>query len=359
MIIFPFQNVETLTKFLHIFHEQANEVDLHEGSDKSNSVTFVVCRCSGDCKNSALLNSDDYFENDESVITEDEPLDFPNDGSLTHLNNQNVQAHIQQLNKEIQSLNYRVKHLFMSASSVEQTNQSPEPKRQSKTPEHTVKSPRRLQTIDSETEHIYETIPDDDPSEFYCDPYDSQWKKSESINLPQTPQRPDLTITDSLNNNCGSRKSPVVSRAPQTTRSPKSGDQKRELRKSLAEKIPTSSQMPKPNKMSNSQSVPISLSQAASSSSTADNRHSTMISNSAASTLEASKTMYTNIVNLEQTILLQQNLYRQAMKKVQKEGDGTASAGIFVAPNLEQYKFVNGQQVSQWNFPFPKCCKNQ
>lgn len=50
--------------------------------------------------------------------------------------------------------------------------------------------------------------------------------------------------------------------------------------------------------------------------------------------------MYTNLANLQQTMLLQQKLFRQALMH-------STDNKHFTAPNLSQYQFVSSQQVSQ------------
>lgn len=49
-------------------------------------------------------------------------------------------------------------------------------------------------------------------------------------------------------------------------------------------------------------------------------------------------TMYTNLANLQQTMLLQQKLFRQALMQ-------STDNKHFTAPNLSQYQFVSSQQV--------------
>lgn len=49
--------------------------------------------------------------------------------------------------------------------------------------------------------------------------------------------------------------------------------------------------------------------------------------------------MYTNVANLQQTMLLQQQLFRQALDVA---GKPTTS---FTSPSLSQYQFVSGSQV--------------
>ncbi|KOC59342.1 PDZ domain-containing protein 4 [Habropoda laboriosa] len=78
-------------------------------------------------------------------------------------------------------------------------------------------------------------------------------------------------------------------------------------------------------------------------------------------------TMYTNMANLQQTMLLQQQLFKQALdrrnstiaapRKTGGDGGGTAkksrSHGNFQAPNLTRYQFVGSQQVCGTNSWIP------
>lgn len=58
-----------------------------------------------------------------------------------------------------------------------------------------------------------------------------------------------------------------------------------------------------------------------------------------------SDTMYTNVANLQQTMLLQQQLFRQALG--QHGSDFTARPSTsFTTPSLSQYQFVSGHKVS-------------
>lgn len=52
-------------------------------------------------------------------------------------------------------------------------------------------------------------------------------------------------------------------------------------------------------------------------------------------------TMYTNMANLQQTMQLQQRMFRQAL--VQQHT--ISNTKHYTAPNLSQYQFVSGQQV--------------
>lgn len=66
--------------------------------------------------------------------------------------------------------------------------------------------------------------------------------------------------------------------------------------------------------------------------------------------------MYTNMANLQQTMLLQQRMFLQALcqqNSLVKNGSTTTNADTnndsskkhFIAPSLSQYRFVSGQQV--------------
>lgn len=57
-----------------------------------------------------------------------------------------------------------------------------------------------------------------------------------------------------------------------------------------------------------------------------------------------SDTMYTNVANLQQTMLLQQQLFRQALGQ-QNNDIACKPTTSFTAPSLSQYQFVSNQQV--------------
>lgn len=82
-------------------------------------------------------------------------------------------------------------------------------------------------------------------------------------------------------------------------------------------------------------------------------------SGTGAPTMPAADTMYTNMANLQQTMLLQQRLFLQALCQNSQMTSPSAtgnSANVttakddankkhFTAPSLSQYRFVSGQQV--------------
>lgn len=58
--------------------------------------------------------------------------------------------------------------------------------------------------------------------------------------------------------------------------------------------------------------------------------------------------MYTNMANLQQTMLLQQRLFRQALVRQTPAAAGVNTAQHhkhYTAPSLSQYQFVSSQQV--------------
>jgi ligand of Numb protein X 3/4 len=82
-----------------------------------------------------------------------------------------------------------------------------------------------------------------------------------------------------------------------------------------------------------------------------------------ANTLPAD-TMYTNVANLQQTMMLQQQLFKQALNRKNLTTRETSTTGArkskshgnFQAPNLTHYQFVGSQQVctSTWIPPEDK-----
>jgi len=58
-----------------------------------------------------------------------------------------------------------------------------------------------------------------------------------------------------------------------------------------------------------------------------------------------SDTMYTNVANLQQTMLLQQQLFRQALVAQNPEMGNAKPTSSFTAPSLSQYQFFSGSLV--------------
>lgn len=88
------------------------------------------------------------------------------------LNHLNIKAHIESVNQEISSLDHRMENILLNKHSV--TNSSDNCYR---TPVDIIKKtikklPAIKPSIEKETEHIYETIPEDSETEpIYCSPY--------------------------------------------------------------------------------------------------------------------------------------------------------------------------------------------
>lgn len=78
--------------------------------------------------------------------------------------------------------------------------------------------------------------------------------------------------------------------------------------------------------------------------------------NTNAPTIPGGDTMYTNMANLQQTMLLQQRMFLQALcqqnslvknaNQTNNDPQNDASKKHFIAPSLSQYRFVSGQQVN-------------
>ncbi|XP_055922256.1 slo-interacting protein 1 isoform X2 [Eupeodes corollae] len=98
------------------------------------------------------------------------------------LNHQNIRAHLEQVNQEIAILDSRVEIMMMSQKknidpSAGVVTQKPLQHSQSQSQiqqEPQLKETIAMPIMDYDTEHIYETIPEDSESEpFYCSPYES------------------------------------------------------------------------------------------------------------------------------------------------------------------------------------------
>lgn len=88
-------------------------------------------------------------------------------------------------------------------------------------------------------------------------------------------------------------------------------------------------------------------------------QHASTNNRSSAPVIPAADTMYTNMANLQQTMLLQQRLFLQALCQNSQMGSPSSANPTertamkdengkkhFTAPSLSQYRFVSGQQVS-------------
>lgn len=110
------------------------------------------------------------------------------------VNHLNIKAHIESVNQEISSLDNRMEKILLSKHSSDNCYRTPvDIIRQSSPP----KLPNVKPQIESETEHIYETIPEDFEAEpIYCSPYEGddknvveKWLKINSCHKKSTKQQ--------------------------------------------------------------------------------------------------------------------------------------------------------------------------
>lgn len=96
------------------------------------------------------------------------------------INHLNIKAHIESVNQEISSLDHRMENILLNKHSVTSSCKSPE--NCYRTPVDIIKkSLKKLPAVktflETETEHIYETIPEDSETEpIYCSPYEGDDK---------------------------------------------------------------------------------------------------------------------------------------------------------------------------------------
>lgn len=215
----------------------------------------------------------------------------------------------------------------------------------------------------SETEHIYETIPESDSEPIYSSPYEHQrWPHSnnQGTTTVQQPQNQTKWHSSSKSNSSGEEKD--SSSAYNTGESCNSNPLTLELHQGERDHHKSTLVLcpPKPAANLPQQKIgctcpPLTGKQSKSQTArrtTASHHHrdraELTISN--ASTLPAD-TMYTNVANLQQTMMLQQQLFKQALNRrnlTMRETGGTRkskSHGNFQAPNLTQYQFIGSQQV--------------
>ncbi|XP_066586090.1 E3 ubiquitin-protein ligase PDZRN3 isoform X2 [Prorops nasuta] len=219
----------------------------------------------------------------------------------------------------------------------------------------------------SDTEHIYETIPESDSEPIYSSPYEHQnWNQTSpgQNNQNQTqPSQTKLWQSSSKSNSSGEEKD--SSSAYNTGESCHSNPLTLELHQGEREHHKSTLILCQP-KTPTSSSKPACNCPAMTSSVAKNKNHQT-----AKKTLHHHRdrpenlpadTMYTNVENLHQTMLLQQQLFKQALNRknvTTKEPTArkSKSHGNFQAPNLTQYQFVGSQQVctSTWIPPEDKC----
>lgn len=250
----------------------------------------------------------------------------------------------------------------------------------------------------SDTEHIYETIPESDSEPIYSSPYEHHQHWTQQSNHVTTQLQHSSGATQnhlsaggqqnqkwssSKSNSSGEEKdsssayntgeschsNPLTLELQQGERDhhkstlvlcppPKTPQQQQKLGCNCPMPVTPSATSATIRQSSKNQSV-----RKSSSSSSHHHRDRNELSMNA-NTLPAD-TMYTNVANLQQTMMLQQQLFKQALNRKNSTTSKETSAGgarkskshgNFQAPNLTQYQFVGSQQVctSTWTPPEDK-----
>lgn len=234
----------------------------------------------------------------------------------------------------------------------------------------------------SDTEHIYETIPESDNEPIYSSPYEhhQHWIRVNRERLQKQNEQTNPTKpwnSSSKSNSSGEEKD--SSSAYNTGESCHSNPLTLELHqvekdhhKSTLVLCPPTVQPAVPQKIGCSCPMPVTPSAkqtvksqtSKKSSSHHQHRDRDGTTNVTGSTTLPADTMYTNVANLQQTMMLQQQLFKQALNRknfTTRDTVGTRkskSHGNFQAPNLTQYQFIGSQQVctttNSWNPPEDK-----
>lgn len=250
----------------------------------------------------------------------------------------------------------------------------------------------------SDTEHIYETIPESDSEPIYSSPYEHHQHWTQQSNHVTTQLQHSSGATQnhlsasgqqnqkwssSKSNSSGEEKdsssayntgeschsNPLTLELQQGERDhhkstlvlcppPKTPQQQQKLGCNCPMPVTPTATSATIRQSSKNQSV-----RKSSSSSSHHHRDRNELSMNA-NTLPAD-TMYTNVANLQQTMMLQQQLFKQALNRKNSTTSKETSAGgarkskshgNFQAPNLTQYQFVGSQQVctSTWTPPEDK-----
>ena len=228
----------------------------------------------------------------------------------------------------------------------------------------------------SETEHIYETIPESDSEPIYSSPYEHQrWTQAAATTTMTTTV---TTITtnqgnqtrwhsSSKSNSSGEEKD--SSSAYNTGESCNSNPLTLELHQGEKDhhrstlvlcppKVQTMQQQQQQQQQQQKVGCTCPTSKQARNQTarkTSSSHHHKDRGDSTTTAAMPADTMYTNMANLQQTMLLQQQLFKQALSQRnwttanQREVTSTAkkskSHGNFQAPNLTRYQFVGSQQV--------------
>lgn len=250
---------------------------------------------------------------------------------------------------------------------------------------------------DSEVEHIYETIPEDSESEhIYCSPYKSdneadrhgaeEWASRTAKNNLSAEEHENSSSAYNTGGSCNSYHQLTLD----LNGSPKAKDGSKTLvfcptrhlkpqfppqdeqRPSKKEKAASPTHQKHHHNEHQSREKRSSLQGTEASISRADKFTSRLFplaesnsvrnSPSAAASLPPGETMYTNMANLQQTMLLQQQLFLHALSQnntlcqsaiqTADQAEADATRRHFNAPSLSQYRFVSGQQVAKTRLPF-------
>ncbi|XP_055302284.1 slo-interacting protein 1 [Sitodiplosis mosellana] len=256
--------------------------------------------------------------------------------------------------------------------------------------------------IDSDTEHIYETIPEDSESEpIYCSPYRGEtdteqnlvhewlnmkdgekrcidgkpgnWTRSTKSNSSvedhensssayntggSCNSNHQLTLELSDTNNDDGNKTLVF--CPTKHLQPKFPGQQHESKSPTVRQ--SSAAIKKEKVLSpthNNRRADCHNEHTTTRKSNSNNQESSAVRNSSsapiAGTGSGGETMYTNLANLQQTMLLQQRMFLQALcqqnsivkntNQKNNEANNDPTQKHFIAPSLSQYRFVSGQQA--------------
>ncbi|CAM6031974.1 unnamed protein product, partial [Sphagnum compactum] len=392
-------------------------------AENKNAVTLLVSRCLYSEDQDLIDNCDEFLDEDfpppppaitetsitsttfiETRTTNKDENQVNNSNVIPSaddpLHHKNIKVQMELMNQEIAALNHRVVNaLSMKHDSAYQQpfdsngeDQPVEPKQQ--TTPSTRKPPQfpnipAPPPIDSDTEHIYETIPEDSESEpIYCSPYEAsdqsiveQWLKMNTSNqkqilmkkiistngTKQSPQQETKIWQKTTKSNSSGEEHENSSSAYNTGGSCNSNHLTLELNFSPDKDMSRSTMVlcpQKEQKYNPDNSKDKDCKQCAKhrnkdkSSSPKHIKHGMTTSTSNNKLLSpnfkdklpksnnnqipmGATTMYTNMANLHQTMLLQQKLFRQAMG----QQNTMTNPKHYTAPNLSQYQFVSGQQV--------------
>lgn len=282
------------------------------------------------------------------------------------LNHTNIREHINSVNQEISLLDSRVENILKLTSHHRQHETQPQSlptpfPTPAKLDKHRLVASsqsnhsnikQNVMTIESDTEHIYETIPEDiEPEPLYCSPYDhvagdqtpliEEWIRlnkgtgdggnqgGRGISQSLSHKATNKNLMLSLNGGGSFMRNDKVGTPTDTEK----------CQKLLQYHPPLPPTIPNTNN-----SLPIAYH-------SSQPYHHNHLQQSVPVPLPTAETMYTNVANLQQTMLLQQRLFRQALcqNAAVYPSAGTTPTSInashknFTAPNLSQYQFVGSR----------------